>query len=165
MRSTNVKELLLTQGMVTLVDDEWFPILSKWNWYAQDSGWGYYAARDIGGRHSKMHVYMHRYILMAPDEWEVDHKNGNKLDNQEHNLRILKPSWNRSNKGPMAKNTTGYKGVSFDKSRQVWIAHIQFQRKQYNLGRFTNKDDAARAYNEKAKELHGEAAWLNEIKE
>lgn len=158
-----MKQIPLTRGLEAIVDDEWYPVLSKWNWYASGGEWGSYAVRDIGGRSAKQHIYMHRYILMAPGEWEVDHINGNKLDNREHNLRLVKPSWNRANKGPMPRNTSGYKGVAWDKSRSCWVGHIQFQRKQYNLGRFTTKEEAARAYNEKAKELHGEAAWLNVV--
>jgi len=139
-----MSEIELTQGLVALVDEEWLPVLSKFKWYAQDCGWGYYAARDIGGRYSKQHIYMHRYILMAPDDWEVDHINRNKLDNREENLRLLKPSGNKANKAIGSANTSGFKGVSWAKDRGAWVAHIQFERRQYNLGRFATKEDAAR---------------------
>ena len=54
-----------------------------------------------------------------------------------------------------------YKGVTWHKMGKKWVAAIQLNRKQYHLGHFSNEIDAARAYDEKAKELHGEFAYLN----
>jgi len=158
-----VKEIELTQGLTTIVDDEWYPILNRWKWHAQDTGWGHYAMRTIGGRSSRQRMYMHRYIVMAPDGWEVDHVNLDKLDNRWDNLRIVKPTWNRANKAPQVNNTTGFKGVTFDKARGCYLAHIQHRYKQFNLGRFDTAIEAALAYNAKARELHGDSAWLNPI--
>ena len=160
-----MKEIPLTQELVAIVDDEWLPILSRWKWHAQDSGWGHYAMRTIGSRSGKQRIYMHRYITMAPDGLEVDHINRDKLDNRWDNLRIVKPSWNRANKAPQVNNKTGFKGVCWDNTHSCYVAHIQHQYKQFNLGQFATAVEAAIAYNAKARELHGEFAWLNPIPE
>lgn len=142
-----------------MVDDEWYEILHQWTWYFT----GAYAARDIGGRNNKEIVYMHRYICMAPEGYEVDHINGNKLDNRIKNLRIVKPAQNHFNRAKQSNNKTGFKGVCWDKSRSKYIASIQANGKQKNLGRFDSPIDAAKAYNKAAVELHGEYVRLNDL--
>lgn len=154
-----MKEIALTQGMIAMIDDEWFPIISKWPWYFT----GEYAARDIGGRDDRQTMYMHRYITMAPECYRVDHNNQNKLDNQEYNLRVVIPINNYYNRGAQSNNTTGFKGVCYDRSRGLYMASISAERKQHNLGRFTTAEEAARAYNEAAIKLHGEYACLNQL--
>jgi len=155
-----MKTICLSKGKEALVDDYWYPILSKWKWYCSTKG---YAVRDIGGRKGKEHILMHRYIMMAPTGWEIDHKNQDKADNQEQNLRIVKPEKNYINRKMLSSNKTGYKGVCFDKSRGKYMASISLNKCQHNLGRFDTALEAARAYNEVAKVLHGEYAYLNEL--
>ena len=62
-------------------------------------------------------------------------------------------------------NTSGYKGVSWDAKRCKYYAYIQINGKTKSLGRYARADDAARAYNNKAIQVFGEFAKLNEIKE
>ncbi len=93
----------------------------------------------------------------------VDHINGNKLDNRDTNLRECTAIQNCSNRGTGKNNTSGYKGVTWDKSRNKWKASIKVNYKLRNLGRFISKRDAARAYNAAALELHGLFAKLNII--
>ena len=154
-----MKKIALTQGKEVLVDDEWYPILKQWKWYYD----GAYAKRDIGTRTNRQPMFMHRYILMAPDGYDVDHKNQIKLDNQTHNLRLVKPAKNYINRKMLSNNKTGFKGVCFDKSRGQFTSHIQINHKQHNLGRFPTAIEAAQAYNEAAKRLHGKYAYLNPI--
>lgn len=152
-----MKKIKLTQGQEVIVDDKWFEILNKWKWRYQ----GGYAARRVGSRKSNKEVYMHRFITMAPDEYQVDHINQNKLDNREENLRVVSPKKNYFNRKMLSNNTTGYKGVCYDKSRNKFIATISANKKHYNLGRFKTAVEAAKAYNNAAIELHGEFAHLN----
>lgn len=154
-----MKEIEITQGKKVIVDDEWYPILIKKKWHYQSG----YACTDVGGRLSRRRVYMHRYITMAPDDLVVDHINRNKLDNRTENLRIVYPIHNYWNRTMLKNNKTGYKGVSFDKTRGKYAANICKNRKQYNLGRFDTKEEAAIAYNKAAKELYGEYAFVNEV--
>ena len=71
----------LANGAETIVDDDWGRILSRWKWAISNSG---YAMRIMRGRS----VYIHRVVMMAPTGLEVDHINGNKLDNRSCNLRL-----------------------------------------------------------------------------
>lgn len=99
---------------------------------------------------------------LSPTE-QVDHVNGNTLDNRAANLRLATPSQNACNHGPQSRNGSGYKGVSWDRSRGKWIAVIAVNKKQKNLGRFATKEAAAHAYNLAAAERHGEFARINQI--
>ncbi len=92
----------------------------------------------------------------------VDHVDRNSHNNQRSNLRIATRQQNNANKGPY-KNGSGYKGVSFYSGK--WQARIYKNKKLYRLGCFINIHDAARAYNEKARLLYGEFAYINPISE
>jgi hypothetical protein len=96
---------------------------------------------------------------------EVDHINHNPLDNRKENLRICTRRENSRNrtKGKFIKRPSSrYKGVSFDKKLNKWIAAIGLDTMIY-IGCFTTEEDAAFAYNIKAKEIFGEFACLNEV--
>lgn len=92
-----------------------------------------------------------------------DHIDRNTHNNQRLNLRPATTQQNAINKGLAVNNTSGYKGVSWNKATCKWYAQIQFNRKQRTIGSFDNAVDAAKAYNEKVKELYGEFAYINPI--
>ena len=107
---------------------------------------------------------IHRLIMDAPKGMEVDHINGNPLDNRKSNLRICTRSENERNKGPLKNNTSGYKGVTRQSrinKNDKWRAQIRHNSKLIVIGLYEDKEEAARAYDKKAKELHGEYAYLN----
>jgi hypothetical protein len=89
----------------------------------------------------------------------IDHKN--KLNNHVSNLRWVTCSQSNINKGLKSNNTSGYKGVSFHKQSGLWAAYINVNGKRTSLRTHNTAEDAARAYDLKAKELHGEFAVLN----
>jgi len=93
----------------------------------------------------------------------IDHINGNKLDLRMINLRACTAAENGMNRVMSRKNTSGYKGVTWDKARKKWKAMIKINYTVYNLGRFDKKDDAALAYNEAAIKYSPEFAKLNII--
>lgn len=103
---------------------------------------------------------LHRYILGNPDGY-VDHINHFKTDNRKENLRICTCEENACNRGPQKNNTSGYKGVSYDKSRGKYAASIKRGDQSFTLGRFSTAEEAAHAYDRKAIELHGKFANLN----
>jgi len=154
-----MKEIKLTKNKSVIVDDVWFPIVSQWRWHYSNG----YAVRNIGTRENKELVFMHRYITMAPKCYQVDHINQNKLDNTMQNLRLVKPEKNYINRKMLPSNKTGFKGVCWDAKRGRYIASIQYQNKHYTLGRYNTKEEAALAYNDAAKRLHGEYAYLNVV--
>lgn len=148
-----MKEIMLTRGQVALVDDGDYAWLSRWKWCARKGRSGkFYAARSQ--RHKT--VLMHRVIIGAKEEEEVDHKKGNTLDNRRRNLRLCTPTQNKRNSRLRKDSTSGYKGVTFNKSTQKWHAQINMF-----LGSYSTPEAAARAYDTKAVELFGEFARPN----
>jgi len=103
--------------------------------------------------------YMHRFIMNFPNS-QVDHISGNTLDNRKSNLRVCTVSENGCNQKKRKDNTSGYKGVSWDKRSGRWYAMITKNKKQHNLGYYTTAEEAYAAYCKAAKELHGEFARL-----
>lgn len=114
-----------------------------------------YVRRHAG---NSKYIYLHREITNADVYYMVDHINGNKLDNRESNLRLVS---NQQNSFNSRRKTGKYKGVSFSKSRNQWVAQIMKDKQNYYLGRYDTQEEAARAYDKKAVELHGEHAKLN----
>ena len=158
-----MKKIKLTQGKVALVDDGDFEKVSQYKWAAcrQYSG-AFYA----GTVRNKKLIGMHRLVLnFYGKNLCVDHINGDPLDNRKVNLRICTQAENRRNSKINKRNISGYKGVSFIKMSGKYQSRICFNYKQYELGTFERAEDAAFAYNKKAKELFGEFARLNIIPE
>ena len=99
----------LTKGFSTIVDDEDYHELSKHKWQVVPSAEKIYAKRRAKKRlgETRDTIMMHRYILSADDEHEVDHINGNSLDNRRCNLRIVTRSENMANRAIFRNNTSG----------------------------------------------------------
>lgn len=155
-------EIALTRDEVTIVDDDDFERLSQWLWYCAGEG---YAVRNqtIEGKNTL--ILMHRDIMNAPEGVQVDHINGNKLDNRKENLRLCTIAENSRNRSTQKNNNSGYKGVVWHKPNKKWLTQIRFNGKRIHIGYFTDIHEAAKAYNEKAKELFGEFASINQIKD
>ena len=157
----------LTQGKFALVDEADFADVSRWSWCAvhkrnRDSLYSWYAFRgrtstDAGGK--KTPVLLHRYLLGEPLE-DVDHINRDCLDNRRENLRKATHQQNTMN-SPSRKGSSRFKGVSWDRRRNCWIACIRDNYRTVHLGGFAVEEDAARAYDEAARRLHGEFARVN----
>lgn len=103
-----------------------------------------------------------RVILEPKEGFHVNHINHDKLDNRRSNLRICLQGENNWNKSIRKNNRTGYKGVVLSPAK-TYISQIKFKGKVTYLGRHQKATDAARAYNEAAKKLYGEFAYLNTI--
>ncbi len=151
-----VKQVNLTQGKVALVDDEDYGFVMRWTWSLSAKGYA-----QEGHYHKQ---YMHRLLTQCPKGKQVDHINGDKLDNRRDNLRICTHGQNLCNQMPQQrKKTSIYKGVFLVKGAKTWTARIRKDRKNINLGRFQDEREAAIAYNAAAKIHHGEFARLNEV--
>jgi hypothetical protein len=151
-----MREIALTQGKVALVDDEDFELVSQWKWCVLRGKYTWYAVRGCADGKS---VLLHREILglSAGMGDYVDHKDGDGLNNQRSNLRIATQSQNNANARNRLNVSSPYKGVCWDKARNVWMARIS----EIFLGRFSSEEDAARAYDEAAVERFGEYARTN----
>jgi hypothetical protein len=162
MAQMDIAQIRISDGSFVTVDAEDFERLSKYRWSAHGKG---YAVRGVHiGNRKYRHIAMHREIVGAEPGEYVDHINGDKSDNRKANLRIATNSQNLMNRGRNRNNTSGYKGVRYEKRRDKWAAEIKKDYKSKFLGYFDCKHEAARAYNRAALELHGEFAKLNEIK-
>lgn len=151
-----MKSILLTKNYEAKVDDEDFVWLSKYRWH-YDRG---YAARTI---HDKGIEYMHRMINKTPKGLSTDHVNGDRLDNRKNNLRSCTQTLNNANSKLRRSNTSGYKGVVWHKKDTKWQAQLTKHNKLHYLGQFTDKIEAAKAYNRAAIQHFGEFAVLNEV--
>lgn len=160
----------LTQGQVTLVDALDYEHLSAFKWYAR---WdarmqSFYAHRNgkwIDQKNNKREpgIPMHRQImgLLPGDPRQVDHRNsGQTLDNRRFNLRIVTQEQNKINRRMYRNNSSGFKGVVYNKRNRNWMASIQVQGKSAYLGSFPSRELAFAAYRSAAQKFHGEFANL-----
>lgn len=157
-----MREIVLTNKQIALVDDDDFEQLNQFRWHPVNRRSTAYAARNYWDSHKKQSVtvQMHSDIIETPAGLKVDHKNGNGLDNRRDNLRLCTNSQNLCNRPATKHNTSGYKGVRLYRGKTI-LASIRKDGKFYHLGTFPTFEDAARAYDAKAKELHGDFAHLN----
>lgn len=149
-----MKEIILSQGQVVLVDDDMYEELNQFKWRYSS---GYALCTDNK-------TLMHRQIMNVTNpQLYVDHINHDCLDNRKENLRVCTNSQNRGNSKKSSNNKSGFKGVTFDKNRKQksWKAQIGFERKIITIGYFKTAEEAAVAYDIKSKELFGEFVCPN----
>lgn len=161
------REIPLTKGKVALVDDADFEAVSQHKWHACQNKktdiW--YAHRHCKINNKRRLESMHRFILKT--DAHVDHKNRNGLDNRRENLRPATRSQNMANTKMSIRNTSGYRGVTLRKHDhehgypRPWYAKIKKNGTTRSLGTFATAIEAAKAYDEAAKLVHGEFASLN----
>lgn len=147
----------LSQGQFAEVDDSDFCWLSQWKWTAQKTDHGFYAMRRDKGRL----VLMHRLICNTPEGLVTDHIDGNKLNNQRHNLRPVTQQQNLMNRRGKVRGTSEFKGVWLDRNQsglKKWRSAIRLNGKIKYLGRFYSEAEAGKAYERAAEEYFGEFA-------
>lgn len=140
----NVAKISLTQGKYTEVDDEDFELLSQYKWRLlkrHSSDKTGYAVTS----HSPKLIRMHRFLLNAPKSMEVDHINGNSLDNHKQNLRLATRSQNASNRVAKGYYKYGNRYRAFCAGRAI--------------GYFFTEEEAKNAYEKARKNKYGEFAW------
>lgn len=164
-----MKEIQLSQNKISLIDDEDFIVISKFNWYAhrwlqRNGKYGdFYAHANVTlPDGTKTTIAMHRLIMNANKGIKIDHRNNNTLDNRKHNLRLATNYQNQQNRSKQF-GTSRFKGVTWHKVCGKWEAQIQTNKNKIHLGTFLNEKDAATAYNEAANKYFGEFAHLNII--
>lgn len=143
------KEITLHNGMKTIVDDDVFEVLNKFKWRAIKSRNGvYYAGRYI---HSPKkgdkprYEFIHRIVLYAPVGLVTDHIDGDGLNNQKANLRVVTPRVNSQNRHNIKKSSK-YPGVHYHKLTGKWRSQIYLNGKIKSLGLFHSEIEAAKAY-------------------
>lgn len=163
-----MKEIQLTQGYVALVDDEDYERVNCIKWTLRSTGRNNikkYAITSIYIKAINKTIYLrlHRFILnINPLDLEVDHIDGDGLNNHKSNLRLCTRQQNCQNVNN--KKSRDYKGVSTTRNPNLFRAYIKKDKRFYSLGYYSSRKEAAIAYNNKALELFGEYANLNIIK-
>jgi len=163
-----VKEILLTQGKVALVDDDDFDRMNKYKWYAskdvKNNDW--YARRNETIQRGSRKTFKQKTIRMHQEIFNfkyqlIDHANHNGLDNRKCNLRACTYSENKKNSRQYKNNTSGFIGVSWHKIRRKWYAYVNKNGVRFSLGYFDDKIEAGKIVDKKSIELFGEFAVLN----
>lgn len=154
-----MKLIPLTKGYFTKVDDEDFEKFAVFRWQATVLPNAIRPTRTlyVDGKKIKT-IYLYREIVGARPGQYVDHINGDPLDNRKSNLRFCSTGQNLRNSKARGRK---WKGVYRYSKKGKWFATICKDYKIYNLGFYDTEELAARAYDVKAKELHGEYARLN----
>ena len=145
----------MKNGKKSIISTEFLDLVKPYTWCVE--GTGYVMSRSNGKA-----IKLHRLITNAQKGQFVDHIDGNPLNNTVSNLRLCRKQQNEFNTKIRSDNKSGYKGVCLTRNGK-YRAYISLNGTQYNLGVFSTKEDAARAYNSKAKKLFGEYARLNLI--
>ncbi len=145
---------------VAFIDDEDYDLVSRRKWYPFTptcNPWLVYARASKTKDYQTTYIYMHNLIM---GRVQIDHKDGNGLNNVRTNLREATHAQNLAN-STSRRGSSRFKGVSWYKRRGKWVAYVNCTGEHYHLGYFDDEVEAARAYDEKAKELFGEFARLN----
>ncbi len=161
-----MKEILLTNGLVALVDDQDFESLNKYKWNHSPGFNGIiYATRKFVVDGKKKTLSMHRQILGIDGlGYSVvgDHIDHDGLNNQRANLRICTSSQNAANRRSYNKpKLSRFKGVSWHIHVKKWVSKITVNGKRTHLGSFAHEIDAAKAYDNAAIKFSGDFAYTN----
>lgn len=152
----------LTHNRFALIDDEDAVKVLPYKWRVIQNR---YAVGRLHGISKNPSVRLHRLVMDAPYDMDVDHIDHDGFNNQKDNLRICTTSQNLANQRPQKRvgKTSRFKGVFWASEKRKWQAQVKKDGKKIFLGRFLNENDAATAYNEAAKQIFGNFAFLNII--
>jgi hypothetical protein len=129
-----------------LVDDEDYErVMVRGRWHLTGKG---YVQNAVTGPRGKVFVLLHRFLLgLKPGDPEVDHEDRNPLNNQKTNLRRSTAVLNGHNRDPRgnSNNTSGHRGVTWDRQHNKWRATVSINRRRHHIGRFDELADAVAA--------------------
>lgn len=147
----------LTQHRFAIINTEDLDEIGKHQWMFSNEGASRNATKEERQTMGVCRIWMHRQIMGHPAGLEVDHANGDRLDNSRDNLRIANRHQNMCN-ALLQPPLSGIRGVERipSKTKNSWCSHIQFQGKREYLGSFPSAEEAFAAYEKRGRELHGE---------
>lgn len=153
-----MKTLRLSRGFEAKVDDAVFRWASQFRWSVSPAKHTYYAYR----KRERKNVYLHREILGNPEGREVDHVDGDGLNNQRENLRVVTHAGNAmARQSHRSGKTSVFRGVRFHQPSRKWTAQIKVDGANRWLGGFDREEEAARRYDEAALHYFGSLASPN----
>lgn len=147
-----------THGVkLCLFDEEGAELYDRYTWCVDKHGNTFYLRRYITVDGKQTSIKFHRELLGLEDSKLIgEHSNGNGLDNRLCNIRPSTQQENNWNKVIPSNNTSGVKGVSWNKQKNAWTAQVAYNGKQYYLGSFDDITEAEKVVRAKREELHGE---------
>lgn len=152
-----MKTLYTNKGIPIFVDDADFEIFKDWRFNLNSKG--YVNAYKKGNSVNQQRLA--RLLLNPKPTEQVDHWNGNKQDNQRHNLRICNQSQNNYNRRKYTNSASQFKGVYRNNAK--WKTSIFVDGQEIHLGTFETQHQAGLAYDLWAKDLYGEFARTNNV--
>jgi len=155
MAIKNDDVIIIIQGYRVIVSACDAERVSAYKWYKRSKKDEIYFERHTP-RPNRKHITLHRFIVDCPEGMVVDHINLNTLDNRRSNLRICSPTENKRNCKKNKRNSSGFKGVSWNKPWGKWLAYISIDGKNKYLGAFDDKNKAYEAYCKASKKYHKE---------
>lgn len=149
-----------------IIDEDDYKMVSSYKWYVKrckNPNLIYFSANlpTVNGKQPKL--WLHRFIMKCytGDGRVVDHINRNTLDNRKCNLRVVTDYENSLNRQNRITNTSGYKGVSYNKKDSIYVARIQDKGKIRRIGISQDPVECAKMYDMMAIKLFGEYACIN----
>lgn len=151
-------EVPLHTGQTLIIEKRDLWVFTYWRWSVRQHHSGNtYLHRKERGRA----VHFHREIIAAPDEFVVDHINGNGLDNRRSNLRLATRTQNNWNRAFQRDKGTGFMGVSFHRASGLWRARLKVGDTAERTSYHQTPEEAAKARDAMALQARGEFAALN----
>jgi hypothetical protein len=145
-----MKTIPLTQGQFAVVDDADYEALSQHKWCAEKKGRTYYAVRGRKRNERQSgrgNIKMHMVIAGTPPGHDTDHVDGNGLNNQRRNLRVVSHAHNLHNTTRKQHGCTSrFRGISWSARERRWRAAVQVDGRRIELGYFKCEFEAAAAY-------------------
>ena len=157
---TFYRHIFLNDNSSFIFDIEDLELVEKYTWHINRG----YPETNLMINGKKTTKRLHQLIIKVKEGEVVDHISGNTLDNRRINLRIATYQQNCANSYKQNRKThSKFKGVTFSKWNNKWLARISFKGKTKQIGYFDNEIDAAISYNNHALKLFGQFAKLNII--
>jgi hypothetical protein len=157
-------EISLTQGKVAQIDDEDWPLVAAFKWYAhhdQDGRWYAQTNAWSPSKRKRVTLAMHTVIAGAGPGDMVDHWDAEAtLDNRRRNIRVCTNALNQQNTGPRG-GASCFKGVSWNAEKGCWKVAFRCHGRFHFVGYFSDEQEAAKAYDVAILPLAGEFARLN----
>lgn len=149
-----------SKGREFYFDLEDYELVSKYKWYVHTNG---YVRAGIYDKNTKeiTQIQLHRLVMNADENVIIDHISGKRNDNRKYNLRNANYSTNMMNSGISKNNTSGVRGVNYDKDTGQWRVRIQVNNKRISLGSFSDIEKAIRVRQQAEEKYFGEYAYKN----
>jgi hypothetical protein len=152
----NIAFVSLTKGYTAVIDAIDVPIVDGFFWIAKEHKTRGGDIQTVYATSGIATLRLHRLITSAPAGLEVDHIDGDGLNNRRANLRLATKAQNMKNRRPNRKSASGVKGVTWHKQNGKWQAQIMSDKDSHYLGYFETIEAAAKAYAEASVKLHGD---------